>query len=65
MEQVFVILRKDAGDNGIRYERFEVPVHAGMSILDALFYIQDHLDPSLSFRYACRGGNLRLLRANH
>jgi succinate dehydrogenase / fumarate reductase iron-sulfur subunit len=26
-----------------------------MTILDALFYIQDHFDSTLAFRYACRG----------
>jgi succinate dehydrogenase / fumarate reductase iron-sulfur subunit len=26
-----------------------------MTVLDALFYIQDHYDSSLAFRYACRG----------
>lgn len=26
-----------------------------MTVLDALFYIQDHYDSTLAFRYACRG----------
>jgi succinate dehydrogenase / fumarate reductase iron-sulfur subunit len=28
---------------------------AGMTVLDALLYIQDYLDGTLSFRYSCRG----------
>jgi len=28
---------------------------SGMSILDALFYIQDHFDSDFAFRYSCRG----------
>jgi succinate dehydrogenase / fumarate reductase iron-sulfur subunit len=39
----------------IYHDRFEVPVSKGMSVLEALFYIQDYVDSTLSFRYACRG----------
>lgn len=52
--QTFLLYRKTPGDSH-RYERYEVPLSSGMSILDALFYIQDHFDSSLAFRYACRG----------
>ncbi len=37
------------------YDVFEIKQTPGMTVLDALFYIQDHLDPSISFRYSCRG----------
>jgi len=50
----FLIYRND-GKGNIRYDKFEVPIQKGMSILEALFYIQDHFDSSLAFRYACRG----------
>ncbi|MFX0051903.1 MAG: succinate dehydrogenase/fumarate reductase iron-sulfur subunit [Candidatus Hermodarchaeota archaeon] len=53
--QKFLIYRKGPNDEAPRYERYEVPQKKGMSILDALFYIQDYHDSSLSFRYACRG----------
>ncbi|NPD88676.1 MAG: succinate dehydrogenase/fumarate reductase iron-sulfur subunit [Asgard group archaeon] len=53
--QTFLIYRKSPDDKEPRYERFEIPVTKGMSVLDALFYIQDHLDSSLAFRYSCRG----------
>lgn len=33
---------------------FEVPYHPDMSILEALQYIKDHLDSSISFRWSCR-----------
>ncbi|NVM34934.1 MAG: succinate dehydrogenase/fumarate reductase iron-sulfur subunit [Candidatus Lokiarchaeota archaeon] len=52
--QKFLIYR-NSGNGDIHYDRFEVPVPKGMSILDALFYIQDYFDSSLAFRYACRG----------
>jgi succinate dehydrogenase / fumarate reductase iron-sulfur subunit len=38
-----------------RYDIFEVKPSPGMTVLDALFFIQDRLDPTLSFRYSCRG----------
>lgn len=50
----FLIYRND-GNGNIRYDKFEIPVKKGMSILEALFYIQDYIDSSLAFRYACRG----------
>jgi succinate dehydrogenase / fumarate reductase iron-sulfur subunit len=53
-KQIFLAYRNS--DNvDVHYERFEVPVTKGMSILDALFYIQDYFDSSFAFRYACRG----------
>jgi succinate dehydrogenase / fumarate reductase iron-sulfur subunit len=53
--QKFLIYRKSPSDDTPRYERHNVPQRKGMSILEALFYIQDYYDSSLSFRYACRG----------
>lgn len=53
-KQKFLIYRH-SGDGDIHYDRFEVPVSKGMSVLEALFYIQDYFDSTLSFRYACRG----------
>lgn len=49
------LIYRDSGNGTNHYERFEVPVLEGASILDALFYIQDYYDSSLAFRYACRG----------
>ncbi|MHA2398624.1 MAG: 2Fe-2S iron-sulfur cluster-binding protein [Promethearchaeota archaeon] len=52
--QTYLIYR-NSGNGDIHYDKFEVPLSKRMSILDALFYIQDYLDSSLAFRYACRG----------
>lgn len=38
-----------------RYDIFPVEPGPGMTVLDALFYIQGELDDSLAFRYSCRG----------
>ncbi|MEN6591885.1 MAG: succinate dehydrogenase/fumarate reductase iron-sulfur subunit [Methanobacterium sp.] len=37
------------------YDTFEVELHPGMTVLSALFQIQDKYDDSLAFRYSCRG----------
>jgi succinate dehydrogenase / fumarate reductase iron-sulfur subunit len=48
------ILRSN-GKGGSRYDIFEIELSPGMTVLGALFYVQDRLDPTLSFRYSCRG----------
>jgi len=50
---LFKIKRSD-GKNS-KYEIFDVKPAPHMSVLEALFKIQDEQDSSLSFRYSCRG----------
>jgi succinate dehydrogenase / fumarate reductase iron-sulfur subunit len=52
--QKFLVYRND-GEGKIRYERYNVPLRPGMTMLDVLFYIQDHFDSNFAFRYSCRG----------
>jgi fumarate reductase iron-sulfur subunit len=44
------------GGNDGRYEAFEVPRRPSQTVLDVVTYIQRHLDPTLSYRFACRVG---------
>jgi succinate dehydrogenase / fumarate reductase iron-sulfur subunit len=37
------------------YDIFDIAVKPRMTVLDALFHIQDFIDPTISFRYSCRG----------
>jgi succinate dehydrogenase / fumarate reductase iron-sulfur subunit len=37
------------------YDSFEIEPEQGITVLDALFAVQDEHDDSLSFRYSCRG----------
>ena len=53
-KQKFLVYR-NLGNGSVRYERYEIPISKSMSILDALFYIQDYHDSTFAFRYACRG----------
>src|SRR6185369_2285326 len=39
-----------------RYESFEVPRQPSQTVLDVVTYIQRKLDPTLSYRFACRVG---------
>lgn len=39
-----------------RFEHFEVPAQESQTILDVVSWIQQHQDPTLSYRYACRVG---------
>lgn len=43
-------------DKTYRFQDFDVPYTPGLTILDAIFYVQDRIDPSLAFRYSCREG---------
>jgi len=38
------------------YQSFEVPRRESQTVLDVVTYIQRHLDPTLSYRFACRVG---------
>jgi succinate dehydrogenase / fumarate reductase iron-sulfur subunit len=51
----FHIKRFDPGrDAAPRYDEFTVPYDTSLTVLEGLFYVQEHFDPSLSFRYCCR-----------
>jgi fumarate reductase iron-sulfur subunit len=39
-----------------RFEAFEVPRQPSQTVLDVVTHIQRHLDPTLSYRFACRVG---------
>lgn len=52
---MFRIARSRAGGLITHYDLYKVDTKKGMTVLDALFQIQDRMDPSLSFRYSCRG----------
>lgn len=45
-----------ARDHEPGMDSFEVPLHEEWVVLDALNYIKDHLDGSLTFRWSCRMG---------
>ncbi|MBU4220512.1 MAG: 2Fe-2S iron-sulfur cluster binding domain-containing protein [Euryarchaeota archaeon] len=46
---------KRSNGEKVWFDTFEIKPKPHMSVLEALFQIQDELDSSLSFRYSCRG----------
>ena len=58
-QNVFADLNIFRGTGSIkpRFETFKVPFQQGASILDALIWINDNVDESLSFRYSCINAN--------
>ena len=48
------IWREENGDG--RFEHYEVPVGKSQTVLDVVSYVQQNIDPTLSYRYACRVG---------
>ena len=55
IKKTFVVTRFDPDvDEVPKTQSYEVPVQPDWKILDALNYIKDHIDPSLSHRWSCR-----------
>jgi succinate dehydrogenase/fumarate reductase iron-sulfur protein len=52
----FMISRYDPEQNKHYTSTFKVPINKGTTMLDALLYIKDNLDESLTFRQSCRMG---------
>lgn len=51
------VQRSEANGQKGPAQSFEVPEFEGMTVLDALMWVRQHVDPSLSFRYSCRNAN--------
>lgn len=49
------ICRQKAASNVSYRQIFEVEARPGMVVLDALHTIQEEMDPTLAYRYSCRG----------
>ena len=54
--KISVYRRDPATENEGKYVDYDVPVEEGMVVLDAMKYIEKHIDPSLSLRWNCMAG---------
>ncbi|MGL4716432.1 MAG: succinate dehydrogenase/fumarate reductase iron-sulfur subunit [Aeromonas sp.] len=54
MMEIEILRYRPEQDNEPWMQTFQVPYQREMSLLDALQYIKDHLDSTLSFRWSCR-----------
>jgi fumarate reductase iron-sulfur subunit len=53
--KTFVVTRFDPDRDQVpKTQSYEVPVESDWKVLDALNYIKDHVDPTLSHRWSCR-----------
>ena len=54
-KKTFVVTRFDPDRDQVpKTQSYEVPVESDWKVLDALNYIKDHVDPTLSHRWSCR-----------
>ena len=49
-----VSIWRGGGDG--RFERYDVPSRDSQTVLDVVTHVQRHIDPTLSYRFACRVG---------
>jgi len=52
---ILKVQRSDPATRRRDFSHYDVKVRPGMTVLSALFHVQDRLDPTLAFRYSCRG----------
>lgn len=52
-----VRVRRGGPDEPERWDTFEVPYSEGMSVLDGLIWVREHVDPTLAIRYSCTNAN--------
>jgi succinate dehydrogenase/fumarate reductase iron-sulfur protein len=50
----FIVKRHDPTLGECVAHSYSVPLDAGCTVLSALLYIREHIDPTLAFRYGCR-----------
>jgi succinate dehydrogenase/fumarate reductase-like Fe-S protein len=50
-------VRRGGPGNAERYDEFDVPYEPGASVLDALIWIRQDVDPTLAIRYSCINAN--------
>jgi hypothetical protein len=55
-ERVNLLVSVWRGGTEGRFQSFEVPRQPSQTVLDVVTHIQRHLDPTLSYRFACRVG---------
>ncbi len=58
VERVTLKVFRYTSSEGVKptVESYSVPVVKGMTVLDSLLYVKEHIDHSVSFRHSCRMG---------
>ena len=55
--RVALRVKRGAAGEASRFETHDVPFEPGQSVLDALWWVRAHVDPSLAVRYSCINAN--------
>jgi fumarate reductase iron-sulfur subunit len=55
-EQMTVTVQRGGPDAPLRPQSFDVPVFENQTVLDVVSWIQQNVDPTLTYRFACRVG---------
>jgi len=51
-----VEIQRSSPQNSVQLDTFEVPAYPNQTVLDVVSWVQQHVDPTLSYRFACRVG---------
>lgn len=52
-----IVRRDPTTDGGPHEEAFDVPVDDDTTLLEAVQWVREHVDPSVAVRFACRSAN--------
>ncbi len=55
-EVVLRVKRYNPETGRLEWREYKVPAHRGMTVLDALIWVKEHSDHSVTMRYSCRMG---------
>lgn len=51
------VTRGGPEDTVSRVDHYDVPESEGMTVLDAMLWVREYVDPSLAVRFSCRRAN--------
>jgi fumarate reductase iron-sulfur subunit len=55
-ETITVTVQRGSAATGQQAQEFQVPAYESQTVLDVVSWIQQHTDPTLTYRFACRVG---------
>lgn len=64
MATIYILRQNPHQHIAPNYVAYEYPLKTGMTVLDALNYIYEHIDSSLSYSYCCRVGQCGVCAVN-
>lgn len=56
-QTISVRVRRGSPGQPPEYQEYQIPYSENLSVLEALIWVREHVDPSLAVRYSCRISN--------